>query len=75
MLVFLPDACRYEPKAYLLGKEYFLHAYGPIYALSADVVNIINSIPDGRYVHYSTLAPLVGTLLSRLVALAHIICY
>ena len=45
---FLPDACRYEPKAYLLGKEYFLHAYGPIYALSADVVNIINSIPDGR---------------------------
>jgi hypothetical protein len=28
----------YEPQSYLLGKEYFLHAYGPIYALSADVV-------------------------------------
>uniref|UniRef100_A0A2P2KAY0 Hexosyltransferase n=1 Tax=Rhizophora mucronata TaxID=61149 RepID=A0A2P2KAY0_RHIMU len=30
--------CRYEPLSYLLGKEYFLHAYGPLYALSADVV-------------------------------------
>ncbi|KAL5989630.1 hypothetical protein ACLOJK_010523 [Asimina triloba] len=28
----------YEPHSHLLGKEYFLHAYGPIYALSADVV-------------------------------------
>ncbi|GFP78657.1 probable beta-1 3-galactosyltransferase 14 [Phtheirospermum japonicum] len=28
----------YEPLSHLLGKEYFLHAYGPIYALSADVV-------------------------------------
>ncbi|XWS27324.1 hypothetical protein CRYUN_Cryun26dG0105300 [Craigia yunnanensis] len=28
----------YESLSYLLGKEYFLHAYGPIYALSADVV-------------------------------------
>ncbi|KAK8643744.1 hypothetical protein V6N13_013024 [Hibiscus sabdariffa] len=28
----------YEPLSYLLGKEYFLHAYGPIYALSSDVV-------------------------------------
>lgn len=28
----------YEPLSYLLGKEYFYHAYGPIYALSADVV-------------------------------------
>ncbi|XP_010060689.2 probable beta-1,3-galactosyltransferase 14 [Eucalyptus grandis] len=28
----------YEPLAYLLGKEYFFHAYGPIYALSAEVV-------------------------------------
>ncbi|KAL8505732.1 hypothetical protein ACS0TY_016811 [Phlomoides rotata] len=28
----------YEPLSNLLGKEYFLHAYGPIYALSADVV-------------------------------------
>ncbi|AQK80482.1 putative beta-13-galactosyltransferase 14 [Zea mays] len=28
----------YEPQSFLLGSEYFLHAYGPIYALSADVV-------------------------------------
>ncbi|XP_050215398.1 probable beta-1,3-galactosyltransferase 14 [Mercurialis annua] len=28
----------YEALSSLLGKEYFLHAYGPIYALSADVV-------------------------------------
>uniref|UniRef100_A0A6N2NHW6 Hexosyltransferase n=1 Tax=Salix viminalis TaxID=40686 RepID=A0A6N2NHW6_SALVM len=28
----------YEPLSYLLGEEYFYHAYGPIYALSADVV-------------------------------------
>ncbi|KAK4745845.1 hypothetical protein SAY87_012157 [Trapa incisa] len=28
----------YEPMGHLLGREYFLHAYGPIYALSADVV-------------------------------------
>ncbi|EFJ32339.1 glycosyltransferase-like protein [Selaginella moellendorffii] len=28
----------YEPLAYLLGSEYFLHAYGPIYALSSEVV-------------------------------------
>lgn len=28
----------YEPLSYMLGREYFLHAYGPIYALSADVV-------------------------------------
>uniref|UniRef100_A0A0D6R5R8 Hexosyltransferase n=1 Tax=Araucaria cunninghamii TaxID=56994 RepID=A0A0D6R5R8_ARACU len=28
----------YEPLGYLLGGEYFYHAYGPIYALSAEVV-------------------------------------
>lgn len=28
----------YEPNGYMLGSEYFLHAYGPIYALSAEVV-------------------------------------
>lgn len=30
--------CRYEPLGYLLGGEYFYHAYGPIYALSSEVV-------------------------------------
>ncbi|CAK9276014.1 unnamed protein product [Sphagnum jensenii] len=28
----------FEPNGYMLGSEYFLHAYGPIYALSAEVV-------------------------------------
>ncbi|KAF8406889.1 hypothetical protein HHK36_006010 [Tetracentron sinense] len=28
----------YEQSGYLIGNEYFLHAYGPIYALSAEVV-------------------------------------
>ncbi|XP_057831119.1 probable beta-1,3-galactosyltransferase 12 isoform X2 [Cryptomeria japonica] len=28
----------YEPLGYLLGGEYFYHAYGPIYALSSEVV-------------------------------------
>ncbi|GJP39159.1 hypothetical protein CLOM_g1861, partial [Closterium sp. NIES-68] len=38
----------FEPKSWLLGSEYFLHAYGPIYSLSYDVVNILNAIPKGR---------------------------
>lgn len=28
----------YEPQGYMLGSEYFKHAYGPIYALSSEVV-------------------------------------
>lgn len=28
----------FEPQGYLLGSEYFYHAYGPIYALSGEVV-------------------------------------
>lgn len=38
---------RFEPQGQLLGKEYFLHAYGPIYALSQEVVQVISSIKDG----------------------------
>ncbi|XP_068664443.1 probable beta-1,3-galactosyltransferase 14 isoform X2 [Aristolochia californica] len=33
-----PNLKWYEPLSSLLGKEYFIHAYGPIYALSADAV-------------------------------------
>lgn len=29
---------RYEKSGHLIGNEYFLHAYGPIYVLSAEVV-------------------------------------
>eukprot|EP01018_Ginkgo_biloba_P000174 Gb_40832 [translate_table: standard] len=33
-----PNLKWYEPLGNLLGNEYFIHAYGPIYALSAEVV-------------------------------------
>ncbi|CAN8288122.1 unnamed protein product [Cochlearia groenlandica] len=38
----------YEPLSHLLGKEYFLHAYGPIYALSADVVSSLVALKNNR---------------------------
>ncbi|KAF5189787.1 Hexosyltransferase [Thalictrum thalictroides] len=40
----------YEPLSYMLGKEYFLHAYGPIYALSAEVVLSLVSLKNNRQV-------------------------
>ncbi|KAJ1441678.1 Glycosyl transferase, family 31 [Sesbania bispinosa] len=40
----------YEPLSNLLGKEYFLHAYGPIYALSADVVSSLVALRNNRQV-------------------------
>jgi len=44
------EFCRYEPLSHLLGKEYFLHAYGPIYALSADVVASLVALKNNRHV-------------------------
>ncbi|KAJ0989353.1 hypothetical protein J5N97_007709 [Dioscorea zingiberensis] len=41
----------YEPLSYLLGKEYFLHAYGPLYALSADVVASLVALRNSRQVN------------------------
>ncbi|KAI5420279.1 hypothetical protein KIW84_044170 [Lathyrus oleraceus] len=38
----------YEPLSHLLGKEYFFHAYGPIYALSADVVSSLVVLRNDR---------------------------
>lgn len=47
----LPDwSCRYEPDGYMLGTEYFLHAYGPIYALSREVVAGLATSRNDRYV-------------------------
>ena len=46
--LYLWDLCRYEPLSYLLGSEYFLHAYGPIYALSADVVASLVTLRNNR---------------------------
>jgi len=40
----------YEPQSFLLGSEYFLHAYGPIYALSADVVASLVALRNNRWV-------------------------
>jgi hypothetical protein len=40
--------CRYEPNGYLLGSDYFLHAYGPIYALSAEVVASVSVARNNR---------------------------
>ncbi|KAF8409032.1 hypothetical protein HHK36_005104 [Tetracentron sinense] len=42
----------YEPLSYLLGKEYFLHAYGPIYALSAEVVASLVALRNNRQVAF-----------------------
>ncbi|KAK6934158.1 Glycosyl transferase, family 31 [Dillenia turbinata] len=46
-----PNLKWYEPLGKLLGKEYFLHAYGPIYALSADVVASLVALRNDRQVH------------------------
>jgi len=39
----------FEPKSYMLGSEYFLHAYGPIYALSSEVVSSLSPSKFQRY--------------------------
>lgn len=39
---------RYEPLSHLLGNEYFFHAYGPIYILSADVVASLVALKNNR---------------------------
>lgn len=39
----------YEPLSHLLGKEYFLHAYGPIYALSSDVVASLVALKNNSF--------------------------
>ncbi|KAJ7948734.1 Hexosyltransferase [Quillaja saponaria] len=43
----------YEPLGYMLGKEYFLHAYGPIYALSADVVSSLVALKSNSFRMFS----------------------
>ncbi|KAK4255883.1 hypothetical protein QN277_008819 [Acacia crassicarpa] len=39
----------YEPLSYMLGSEYFLHSYGPIYALSADVVASLVALKNDSF--------------------------
>ncbi|CAA0816341.1 Probable beta-1-3-galactosyltransferase 14 [Striga hermonthica] len=51
----------YEPLAHLLGKEYFLHAYGPIYALSADVVANLAALRNDSFRMFSNEDVTIGS--------------
>ncbi|KAG2309773.1 hypothetical protein Bca52824_029521 [Brassica carinata] len=50
----------YEPLSDLLGKEYFLHAYGPIYALSADVVTSLVALKNNSFRMFSNEDVTIG---------------
>ncbi|XP_004489037.1 probable beta-1,3-galactosyltransferase 14 [Cicer arietinum] len=50
----------YEPLSKLLGKEYFLHAYGPIYALSADVVSSLVALRNNSFRMFSNEDVTIG---------------
>ncbi|XP_042518689.1 probable beta-1,3-galactosyltransferase 14 [Macadamia integrifolia] len=51
----------YEPLSYLLGKQYFLHAYGPIYALSADVVASLVALKNDSFRLFSNEDVTIGS--------------
>ncbi|XP_043688296.1 probable beta-1,3-galactosyltransferase 14 [Telopea speciosissima] len=51
----------YEPLSYLLGKEYFLHAYGPIYALSAEVVANMVALKNDSFRMFSNEDVTIGS--------------
>ncbi|KAJ3683074.1 hypothetical protein LUZ60_013301 [Juncus effusus] len=55
-----PNLKWYEPLSYLLGKEYFLHAYGPIYALSADVVSSLVALRNNSFRMFSNEDVTIG---------------
>ncbi|XP_010925702.1 probable beta-1,3-galactosyltransferase 14 isoform X1 [Elaeis guineensis] len=55
-----PSLKWYEPLSYLLGKEYFLHAYGPIYALSADVVASLVTLRNNSFRMFSNEDVTIG---------------
>ncbi|XP_004516077.1 probable beta-1,3-galactosyltransferase 14 [Cicer arietinum] len=50
----------FEPLSYLLGKEYFLHAYGPIYALSTDVVSSLVALRNDSFRMFSNEDVTIG---------------
>lgn len=50
----------YEPMSYLLGSEYFLHAYGPIYALSAKVVSSLVVLRNDSFRMFSNEDVTIG---------------
>ncbi|XP_043701404.1 probable beta-1,3-galactosyltransferase 14 [Telopea speciosissima] len=51
----------YEPLSTLLGKEYFLHAYGPIYALSAEVVASLVALKNDSFRMFSNEDVTIGS--------------
>ncbi|XP_042477267.1 probable beta-1,3-galactosyltransferase 14 [Macadamia integrifolia] len=51
----------YEPLSSLLGSEYFLHAYGPIYALSADVVTSLVALKNDSFRMFSNEDVTIGS--------------
>ncbi|CAN1179414.1 Probable beta-1,3-galactosyltransferase 14 [Linum perenne] len=51
----------YEPLNYMLGREYFLHAYGPLYALSADVVTSLAAIRNNSFRMFSNEDVTIGS--------------
>ncbi|KAL4204594.1 hypothetical protein AMTRI_Chr01g132780 [Amborella trichopoda] len=51
----------YEPLAPLLGKEYFLHAYGPIYALSSEVVASLVALKNDSFRMFSNEDVTIGS--------------
>ncbi|KAK1325192.1 putative beta-1,3-galactosyltransferase 14 [Acorus calamus] len=55
-----PNLKWYEPLSYLLGREYFLHAYGPIYALSADVVASLAALKNNSFRMFSNEDVTIG---------------
>ncbi|XP_042434265.1 probable beta-1,3-galactosyltransferase 14 [Zingiber officinale] len=51
----------YEPLSHLLGTGYFLHAYGPIYALSADVVSSLVALRNNSFRMFSNEDVTIGS--------------
>ncbi|CAI0545096.1 unnamed protein product [Linum tenue] len=51
----------YEPLHYMLGSEYFLHAYGPFYALSADVVASLVALRNNSFRMFSNEDVTIGS--------------
>lgn len=51
----------YEPQSNLLGKEYFLHAYGPLYALSVDVVVSLVALKNNSFRMFSNEDVTIGS--------------
>lgn len=55
-----PNLKWYEPLGDLLGNEYFLHAYGPIYALSAEVVAGLSVLRNDSFRMFSNEDVTIG---------------